>query len=65
MSDHERHTRTLRITVQADDKYLNAGSDPEIGWGSIVLGASMYLHELEKRANMFGDVKITVIGWED
>ena len=64
-SDNERRTRVLRIKVEADDKYLNAGSDPEIGWGSIILGAAMYLTELEKRASMFGDVKITVASWED
>ena len=65
MSDNERHTRVLRIRVQADDKYLNDGAENISGWIYLRADITFALDSVAEETSNLGDVKITVEGWED
>ena len=65
MSEHERHTRTLRIRVEADDKYLDEEMYSTDGWQTLADAIASAMADIEADANNFGDVRITVEGWED
>ena len=67
MPDPKRHTRTLRITVEADDQYLtDRGRIPSsLGWYHLKGNIHDKLQGILIRKKEHGDVRIVVIGWED
>ena len=60
MTDTTRHSRTLLIQVEADDQYLESRT-----WQLLQFGIELGLDKIARHVKQYGDIRITVIGWED